>query len=115
MVDELEVRVHRAAHPLPVVRRRQHRAANLSDYRVAVGVQQRQIELELAGKVLVQHRFRDAGALRDVVHRGRVVTVGDEDLLGRGEQLLAARGARQPRGTRGLRAAGRSGHDLSHL
>ncbi len=62
-------------------------------------VEQRQVELELAGEVLVQHRLGDAGPLGDVVHRRGVVALRDEDLLGRGEQLLAASGTGQAGGT----------------
>ena len=63
---------------------------------LGVGVEQREVELELAREVLVEHGLGDAGPLGDVVHRGGVVAVGDEHLLGRGEQLLAARRTGQP-------------------
>ena len=58
-------------------------------------VEQREVELELAGEVLVEHGFRDAGPLGDVVHRGRVVALRDEHLAGGVEQLDAAGRARQ--------------------
>ena len=78
-----------------VVRRAFQRGAHLGGELVGVLVEQREVELELAREVLVEHRLADAGALGDVVHRRRVVAVGDEDLPRRAEQLLAARGARQ--------------------
>ena len=63
-------------------------------------VEQREVEVELAGEVLVEHRLGDAGALGDVVHRGGVVALGDEHLEGGLEQLgpAASRGIRPPRG-----------------
>jgi hypothetical protein len=51
------------------------------DQVVAVLVEQRQVELELAREVLVEHGLADPGALGDVVHRGGVVALRDEDLL----------------------------------
>ena len=42
-------------------------------------VDEGEVELELAGEVLVEHRFGDARAGGDVVHRGLVVAVLDED------------------------------------
>ena len=64
-------------------------------------VQQREVELELAREVLVEHRFGDAGALGDVVHRRRVVALRHEHLPRGIEQLDAARGTRQARAARG--------------
>ena len=72
---------------------------------VAGGVEQREVEVELAGEVLVEHRLGDPGPLGDVVHRGGVVALGDEHLEGGLEQLGAALPARQPAAAR--RAAGR--------
>ena len=95
VVDEVEVGAHRSRDPLLVVARRRHRAADLVDERVTVRVQQCQIELQLAGKVLVQHRLGDACPLRDVVHRRGVIALRDKDFLRGGEQLLAACRARQ--------------------
>ena len=60
------------------------------------GVEQREVEVELAGEVLVEHRLGDPRALGDVVHRRGVVALGDEDLEGRLEQLDAPLLARQP-------------------
>ena len=65
-------------------------------------VDQRQVQLELAGEMLVQHRLRHAGPFGDVVHRGAVVPLGDEDLLGRCEQLPAPRDAWQPAASAGV-------------
>ena len=59
-------------------------------------VEQRQVELLLAGEVLVEDRLADPGPLRDLVHRRRVVAAGDEDLHGRVEQLAAAGKPREP-------------------
>ena len=78
--------------------RRQRRAAVVDD-RVAGGVEQREVEVELAGEVLVEHRLGDPGPLGDVVHRGGVVALGDEHLERGVEQLgaRALRGIRPPR------------------
>ena len=58
-------------------------------------VEQGEVEVELAGEVLVQNGLGDPGPLGDVVHGGRVVAGLDEDVLGRLEQLGAAGGPRQ--------------------
>ena len=63
-------------------------------------VQQGQVEVELAGEVLVEHRLADARALGDVVHGGRVVALRDEHLLGGAQQLVASGTARQARAAR---------------
>ena len=83
-------RRHRGRHPqLVVLGGRQGRPAVVDD-RVAGLVEQREVEVQLAGEVLVEHRLGDPGALGDVVHRRGVVALGDEDLEGRLEQLGAA-------------------------
>ena len=70
------------------------------------GVEQREVEVELAGEVLVEHRLGDAGALGDVVHRGGVVALRDEDLQRGLEQLGAALAARHPAAPRtGVRSS----------
>ena len=46
--------------------------------------------------MLLQDGFADPGAVGDVIHGSAVVNLGDEDLLGRPEQLLAADRSRQP-------------------
>ena len=76
------------------------------DDRVARLVEQREVELELAREVLVEHRLGDAGPLGDVVHRGGVVALGDEDLQRGLEQLGAPGGARHPAAA-GLLVVGR--------
>ena len=63
---------------------------------VARGVEQREVEVELAGEVLVEHRLGDPGPLGDVVHRGGVVALRDEDLESGLEQLGAPLAAGQP-------------------
>ena len=96
IVDEIEVGLHRAADAKVVVGGRLQRLAHAVAELAGVLVEQREIEVELAGKVLVEHRLADAGPLGDLVHRRRVVALGDEDLAGRAEQLPPARLARQP-------------------
>ena len=80
--------------------------AHRGHHRLGVLVEQGQVEVELAGEVLVEHRLADPGGVGDVVHRRRVVALGDEDLLGRAEQLLAPGRAGQP-GAAGPRVRGR--------
>ncbi len=65
-------------------------------------VQQRQVELQLPGEVLVEHRLAHPGAVGDVVHGGRVVAVRDEHLLGGTEQLFTAGASRQAGTARAL-------------
>jgi hypothetical protein len=114
VVDEVEVGLDRAAHPLLVVVGGGHRALHLRHDRVTVGVEQRQIELELSGEVLVEDGLGNARALRDVVHRGGVVPLRHEDLLRRLQELLAARGTRQARGPACRRRASRPyGHAVT--
>jgi hypothetical protein len=55
-------------------------------------VDKREVQLVLAGEVLVQHRLAHAGAVGDLVHRGGVITLGDEDLAGGAEKLASACG-----------------------
>ena len=84
-----------ARDALLVVGRRRERGAHGLEQGLAVLVQQGEVEVELAGEVLVEHRLADAGALGDVVHRGGVVALGDEDLLGGAQELVASGSARQ--------------------
>ena len=98
--------VHRGGDPLLVVVGGLQRRAAVGDDRVAGGVEQREVEVELAGEVLVEHRLGDAGALGDVVHRRGVVALGDEDLERGVEQLGAALAAGHPAAAR--RATGAS-------
>ena len=67
-----------------------------ADQRVGARVEQREVEIELAGEVLVEHRLADPGPVGDLVHRGGVVALGDEHLLRGGQQLQPALSARQP-------------------
>jgi len=66
-------------------------------------VQQGQIQIELARKVLVEHRLADAGALGDVVHGGGVVALRHEDFLRGAEQLVPSGTARQASAPRACR------------
>ena len=43
-------------------------------------VEQGQVELELAGEMLVEHGLADARAFGDLIHRGGVVPLGYEHL-----------------------------------
>jgi hypothetical protein len=88
VIDEVEVRLHRTAHTFVVVGGGLHRGAHPGDKGVAVRVEQGEVQLQLARKVLIQHWFGDAGALGDVIHRGSVITLCDEHLLRGGQQLL---------------------------
>lgn len=67
-------------------------------------VEQGEVELQLAGEVLVENGLADSRALRDVVHRRGVVALGDEDLLRGAQQLIASGTAGQP-GARGRAAS----------
>jgi hypothetical protein len=60
-VDEVEVCADRVVHPLGVVGGRRHRRAHRADQLGGVQVEQGQVELELAGEVLVEHRLGDPG------------------------------------------------------
>ena len=72
--------------------------------RVAVLVQQRQVEIELAREVLVQNRFGDTGAVGDLVHGRGVIAGLDEDGLGGIQQLGAPLTARHPLSAGGVGA-----------
>src|SRR3569833_1731734 len=98
---------HGPLDPQLVVRRGGQGLPHPLDESLGVLVLLRQVELELAGKVLVEHWFADAGALGDLVHRGGVVALGDEHLLGRAEQLTTACHPREPGASRaGVRGCG---------
>ena len=106
--DVVVERVHRRRHALLVVVRWTSSAARQLSMIVSQdGVEQREVEVELAGEVLVEHRLGDPGPLGDVVHRGGVVALGDEHLERGLEQLGAALAARQPAAAR-RGAAGRT-------
>src|SRR5258706_8892699 len=73
-------------------------------------VEQGEVKIQFSGKMLVEDGLRHAGPLRYVIHRGRVVALGDKDLLSRLEQLLASsRPGQSGRPARGVRPAYR-GH-----
>ena len=69
-------------------------------------VEQREVEVELAREVLVEHRFGDPGPVGDLVHGGGVVAGLDEHRLGGVEQLGAALAARHPLSAGGRVRAG---------
>ena len=94
--DVLVERLDRRRDPLLVVVRRLQCGGAVGDHRVAGGLEQREVELELAREVLVEHRLGHPGALGDVVHRRRVVALRDEHLERGRQQLRAALAARQP-------------------
>ncbi len=71
-------------------------APQLAMIAVAGGLEQGEVEVQLAGEVLVEHRLGDPGAFGDVVHGGRVIALRDEHLEGGRQQLRAALAARQP-------------------
>jgi hypothetical protein len=88
-IDEVEVHPDRVADPLPVVVGLLDRFPNPADELVGVTLQKCQIQLKLAGKMLVEHWFADPGTLGDIVHHAGVVPVVDEDVGGCGEELSA--------------------------
>src|SRR5690606_7960355 len=81
---------------LVVLGRGQRRAGGVDDLAARL-VEECEVEIELAREVLIEHRLGDPRALGDVVHRGRVEALGDEDLERRRQQLGAALAARQAR------------------
>ena len=85
--DEVEVGRHRRGHPLPVVRGAADRVADPVHQVVRAGREQGPIQLELAGKVLVEHGLADPGTLGDVVHSGGVVALGGEHVASGDEEL----------------------------
>ena len=66
-------------------------------------VEKVEIEVELAGEVLVENRLGDSGPVGDVIHGCRVVADGGEDLQGGGQDLLTALLAGKARGARAVR------------
>jgi hypothetical protein len=76
----LEVGTEGGGHPLLVVRGRLQRVADPGHQLVYALVEQGQIQVELAGEVLVQHGLADAGPLGDLVHGGGVVSLRYEHL-----------------------------------
>ena len=82
--------------PLPVVGGGAQCLLHAGDQVLDVPTQHRQIQLQLARKVLVQNGFADSRAVGDLVHAGRVVAAVDEDVAGDDEQLAATLVAGQP-------------------
>jgi len=87
---EIEVRGHRRGHAQLVVMRGTQGKTNCLDKGLGARVQQSQIELKLAGEMLVENRFAHSCPLGDVVHRGGVIALSDEYLAGGLEYLRAA-------------------------
>src|SRR5260221_1012689 len=109
---EVEERLEGGGHALPVVGGRGKRLTHAPDELLHALVEQREIEVQVAGEVLIEHGLADAGSLGDLVHGCGVVTLGDEYLLSRPEQLPASCGARQPRTGRAVRSGlRRCGHE----
>ncbi|CRK51483.1 hypothetical protein RHCRD62_30147 [Rhodococcus sp. RD6.2] len=90
VVDEIEERLDRGAHALTVVGRRPECLTDTRDEAVHVALEHCEVEVELAGEVLVQHRLTDARAFGDLVHACRVVSATDEHLARGLEQLESA-------------------------
>jgi hypothetical protein len=76
----LEVRAERGRDPLLGIRVGAQRPAHGLHQRAHALVEQGQVELELAGEMLVEHGLADARAFGDVIHRGGVVPLGHEHL-----------------------------------
>ena len=82
LVHEVEIHLDAAKHPVVVVAGALERLPHLPFEGVGMQVEQREVELELAREVLVEDRLADSGTLGDLVHRGCVVALSDEDFLG---------------------------------
>jgi len=95
-VDEREVRRDGGRYPLLVVGGGGQRPAGAGEQLGRVLLEQLEVEVPLAGEVLVQHGLADAGSLGDLVHRRGVVTLRDEDLPRGAEQLGPPGAAGQP-------------------
>src|SRR5205807_4881717 len=87
VLDEIEERPNGGTQPLTVVGGGSQSLAHTRHQIVDVSVQDRQIQLELARKVLVENGFAYPGALGDLVHTGGVVATVDENVAGGDEQL----------------------------
>ena len=95
--DEVEERGEGGGHPLLVVGRGRQRIADGGGQGVHALIEQRQVELKLAGKVLVEHGFADPCLLRYLVHRSSVVSLCDEDLPRSAQELPSPGGLGQSR------------------
>src|SRR5215469_9474534 len=60
-----------------------------------MALQNCQIQLQLAGKMLVENWFADPGSVGYLVHTGRAVATIDEDLTSYDQQLAATLVTRQ--------------------
>src|SRR5690606_38535574 len=87
VVDELEVGADRGLDAQLVVVGGGQCPVEMIEQIVLRLVQQREVELQLAREVLIEHRFADAGPHRDLVHRGGMKALSHEDLT-RGPQQL---------------------------
>src|SRR5690606_6499093 len=92
-------------HPGGGLAERVERRVHGPDEPLALLVDDREVEVELRGEVAVEHRFADAGAVGDVVHRDVVVPLRGEELLGDRQELGPARVPRHA----GARGGGRRG------
>ncbi len=77
-------------HPIGVVIGRGQGLLDDIDKSIAALVEERQVKVQLRGKVLVQDRFGYPSRVGDVVHGRRVVALGGEHFAGGIEQLDAA-------------------------
>ena len=77
-------------YPIGVVLGRGQGLLDDLDQPITALVEEREIEVELGRKVLVQDRFGYPSRVGDVVHGGCVVALGGEHFAGRIEQLDAA-------------------------
>ena len=107
MLDEIEERVDRRAQPLPVVGGGAQCLPYARHQILDVSLQDRQVQLKLAGKVLVKNVFADSGPFGDLVHAGGVVAAVHENLAGRDEQLTTSLVTGQPVPAPGGSAAAR--------
>lgn len=114
LVDEVEERLHRRTHTLPVVGGGAQGGVHIAHQLLGMGVDDRDVEVQLGREVLIQDGFAHSRVHRDLVHPGGVVAALDEDLTGRVEQLhppCAARQARTASGHCGRVGCGRHGQD----
>ncbi len=110
VADELEEGRDRRVDPLLVVVGAVEGLEDEALEAVALALQEREVELELAGEVLVEDGLGDPRLVGDVLHRGGVVALAHEDGLGGLQELGSALRARQP-----LHPVGRAGHGSSRV
>lgn len=109
-IDKVEVCGEGVAHPLLVIARLGNRHPHPTHEFTGLLVDERKIQVEFAGEVLVQHRLRDAGAVGDIVHSRRVVALSDEYVAGSLQELCPSLAAGQPRGGATRGRIGQRGH-----